>query len=149
LRLKFPNAKILIIGKRCPRDELCRLLLLGAQGVVAYDDLEKSLARAVDALWAGRLRVHPRVLERLAGRGTQGSNTGAKVGLDALTPRERLVVELLQQRLCNKEISTRLNISEATVKFHLENIFNKLGVHDRHLVAERATLSRPPKRLAP
>jgi len=143
LRLKFPNAKILIIGKRCPREEVCRLLILGAQGFVAYDDVEKSLARAVDALWAGRLWVHPRVLERLAGRGMQGSNTGARVGLGALTHRERLVVELLQQKLCNKEISTRLNISEATVKFHLGNIFNKLGLHDRHLVAERAALGRP------
>jgi DNA-binding NarL/FixJ family response regulator len=68
--------------------------------------------------------------------------------LEALTPRERLVVELLQQRLCNKEISARLNVSEATVKFHLENVFNKLGVHDRHLVADQAALGPLPKRLA-
>ena len=141
LRLKFPNAKILIVGERCQREEMCHLLILGAQGFVANDDVERSLARAIDALWAGRLWVHPRVLERLAGRGMGRSNTGAKVGLEALTPRERLVVELLQQRLCNKEISVRLNISEATVKFHLGNIFNKLSLHERHLVAERAALS--------
>jgi DNA-binding NarL/FixJ family response regulator len=148
LKLRFPNARVLVVGKRCARDELCRLLILGAQGFVAYDELKKSLARAVDALWAGRLWVHPRVLHRLAGRGTEGSSTGAKVGLEALTPRERLVVELLQQRLCNKEISARLNVSEATVKFHLENVFNKLGVHDRHLVADQAALGPLPKRLA-
>jgi DNA-binding NarL/FixJ family response regulator len=148
LRLRFPNARILIVGNRCRSDQLCRLLLLGAQGFVAYDDLAKSLARAVDALWAGRPWVHPRVLERLAGRGMEGNSTGAKVGLEVLTPRERLVVELLQQRLCNKEISARLNISQATVKFHLENIFNKLGLRDRHLVAEQAALGRPPGRLA-
>jgi DNA-binding NarL/FixJ family response regulator len=139
LRLKFPNAKILVIGKRCPKDELARLLLLGAQGFVAYDDLEKSLARAVDALWAGRLWVNPRVVERLVGRGMQGSAAGAKLGFEALTPCERAVAELLPHRLCNKEISARLNIREATVKFHLGNIFNKLGVHDRDLVADRLT----------
>jgi len=57
-------------------------------------------------------------------------------------------VELLRLRLCNKEISARLGISEATVKFHLKNIFNKLGVHDRHLVAEGATPRPYPERLA-
>jgi DNA-binding NarL/FixJ family response regulator len=72
---------------------LCRLLLLGAQGFVAYDDVERSLARAVDSLWAGRLWVHPQVLDRLAARGMQGSNAGAQVGSEALTPRERAVVE--------------------------------------------------------
>jgi DNA-binding NarL/FixJ family response regulator len=81
-------------------------------------------------------------------RGGQGSNAGARVGFEALTARERLVVELLQQRLCNKEISARLSISQATVKFHLANIFNKLGLHDRHLVAERAALAPPSRRLA-
>jgi len=115
LRLKFPNAKVLIVGNRCRRDELCRLLLLGAQGFVAYVDVEKSLARAVDALWGGTLWVHPRVLERLAVRGMQGSNAGAKVGLEALTPREQLVVELLHQRLCNKEISARLTIRAVSI----------------------------------
>jgi DNA-binding NarL/FixJ family response regulator len=42
------------------------------------------------------------------------------------------VLDLLQRRLSNKEISAALEITERTVRFHLVNIFAKMGVHDRH-----------------
>ena len=51
--------------------------------------------------------------------------------LDALTTREREVLELLSEGLSNKAIASRLGISEHTVKFHLSSIFSKLGVSSR------------------
>jgi DNA-binding NarL/FixJ family response regulator len=52
------------------------------------------------------------------------------------TPRVELVLGLLERRLGNKEIASALSISERTVRFHLANIFRKLGVHNRYSVAE-------------
>ena len=48
-----------------------------------------------------------------------------------LTPRERQIVALVAQGLRNREIATQLGISHNTLKNHLQNIFEKLGVHDR------------------
>ena len=49
-----------------------------------------------------------------------------------LTPREKQVMDLLlQQGLSNKEIGSRLHISERTAKFHLHNIFAKTGISGR------------------
>jgi DNA-binding CsgD family transcriptional regulator len=49
-----------------------------------------------------------------------------------LSPREKEVAALLERRLCNKEIGSALGICERTVRFHLGNIFKKLGVSDRY-----------------
>jgi DNA-binding NarL/FixJ family response regulator len=65
-------------------------------------------------------------------------------GSQNFTQREKLVVDLLQHRLSNKEIGTVLKISERTVRFHLANIFSKLGVNDRYSVVD---LARSRKRL--
>lgn len=48
-----------------------------------------------------------------------------------LTPRERVVLELLERGLANKVIGDRLGMSPSTVKAHVHNIFNKLNVHNR------------------
>jgi Response regulator containing a CheY-like receiver domain and an HTH DNA-binding domain len=48
-----------------------------------------------------------------------------------LTPREREVLDLVGQGLANKQISRRLNIKEKTVKAHLTNVFQRIGVSDR------------------
>ena len=56
--------------------------------------------------------------------------------IDQLTNREREVLELIAIKLYDKEISTRLSISTATVKWHLKRIYKKLGVHNRRKAAE-------------
>lgn len=55
--------------------------------------------------------------------------------LEGLTPRERQTVGLVREGLSNKQIARRLGIGEDTVKKHLQNVFAKLGVHRRALVA--------------
>jgi DNA-binding CsgD family transcriptional regulator len=59
-----------------------------------------------------------------------------------LTPQESIILSLLSRNLSNKEIGNRLRISERTVKFHLTNMFDKLGVRSRHALA-RFAMSLP------
>ena len=54
---------------------------------------------------------------------------------DALTPREREIINTLCQGHCNKMIARLLNIREGTVKVHLNNIYTKLGVANRTALA--------------
>src|SRR5438270_719609 len=55
---------------------------------------------------------------------------------NVLTDREGEVLQLLKHHLSNKEIGLKLVVSESTVKFHVANIFSKLGIHDRQSVLD-------------
>jgi DNA-binding NarL/FixJ family response regulator len=142
LRLRFPSARALLLGHPLPTEELCRLLFLGIQGFLAYDDVEAQLPRALRALAAGHLWVEPSVLEQYV----RYSNQLARLREEkshAFTRREKRILELVKRRLTNKEIGAILAISESTVKFHLSNLFAKLGVRDRHAVVEVASAHAP------
>jgi two-component system nitrate/nitrite response regulator NarL len=58
--------------------------------------------------------------------------------MDSLTNREREIVSALTEGLSNKGIGRRLNLSEGTVKVHLHNIYQKLGVKNRTALAALA-----------
>ena len=95
---------------------------------------------AVEAVSAGLAALAPETLAALLPPpapnadglpATPGSPPPAEPEGDALTPREREVLEMLAEGLSNKEIAWRMNISEHTVKFHLASVFAKLDVSTR------------------
>lgn len=95
---------------------------------------------AVEAVSAGLAALAPETLAALLSPpapnaeellATPSSPPSAEPQRDALTPREREVLEMLAEGLSNKEIAWRLNISEHTVKFHLASVFAKLDVSTR------------------
>jgi len=61
----------------------------------------------------------------------RGDNPSAGVPTEALTPRERQVLELLAEGLSNKGVASRLGISDQTVKFHVASIIGKLAAANR------------------
>ena len=95
---------------------------------------------AVEAVSAGLAALAPETLAALLSPpapnveellATPSSPPPAEPERDALTPREREVLEMLAEGLSNKEIAWRMNISEHTVKFHLASVFAKLDVSTR------------------
>jgi LuxR family maltose regulon positive regulatory protein len=56
----------------------------------------------------------------------------------ALTPKEREVLELLTRNLSNKEIGLAMQVGEATIKWHMKNLFAKLDAGTRKQVVQRA-----------
>jgi DNA-binding NarL/FixJ family response regulator len=75
-----------------------------------------------------RLLAHLRALER---RVSNKYATTPKISLNALTKRENEILRLVASGFSNKKIGETLLISELTVKNHLQNIFDKLGVQNR------------------
>jgi LuxR family transcriptional regulator of csgAB operon len=144
-RLRFPEGKALVVGRTLAPDELCRLLFLGVHGFVAYEDVEADLCRAVRSLAEGHLWVAREVLERFASYASGVAQLNRR-RLRAFTAREALILGLVERGMCDKEIAAVLGVSQRTVRFHLQNIFAKLGVHGRQGVAELARsgqLDRP------
>ena len=70
----------------------------------------------------------------------RGSHSRSVSGWDSLTPTERRVVSLVAKHLSNAEIADQLFVSTVTVKSHLTRVFAKLGVPDRHQLAEIAAV---------
>jgi DNA-binding NarL/FixJ family response regulator len=67
---------------------------------------------------------------------SQGTNSES--GLTTLTERERQIMRLVSEGLSNKEIGRRLSITDGTIKVHLHNIFQKLEISNRTVLAALA-----------
>ncbi|NJM07476.1 response regulator transcription factor [Candidatus Gracilibacteria bacterium] len=103
-----------------------RDLALRGWAVVSPEASADELRAAVIAAAQGMIVIPHALAERLFNpRALQDE------AIDALTPREREVLDLIGQGLPNKLIAAKLQISEHTVKFHISSIFSKLGAASR------------------
>jgi DNA-binding NarL/FixJ family response regulator len=141
-RTAFGDAPILVIGKRLSDEGLRGLVLHGVRGFIIYENVEQEICAAAEAVLRGRMWYPPQVLERCAmlSSALARRNWGER---GALSPRESEVIGLLQRRLSNKEIGCALGISERTVRFHLHNIFQKVGVQGRYGLVDFARDAGP------
>ncbi len=119
-------------GRR--KKQIVEALQLGARGVVLKDSATQLLLKSIHTVmsgeyWVGRESVSNLVqyLRNLV----QSSGEEAKQKKFGLTPRELEIVSAVVAGYSNKEIAEYFKISEDTVKHHLSNIFDKLGVSTR------------------
>lgn len=108
------------------QDMVERALQAGATSYLLKNVTAEELAAAVRAAHAGRSTLAPEATEALI----EATRERHGVGFD-LTDREKEVLNLLVKGLSNSELSEQLSISKATVKFHLTNLFAKLGAKNR------------------
>lgn len=134
LRRLAPATRILVIATRSADENVEKVLRAGASGLVAKDLDYETFLRAVRAvatgeIWANR-RAQALTLEYLT-----TSGAGLPEPRDQLTRREQQIVDGIARGLRNKEIARQLGISAKTVKSHLNNIFQKLGLEGRFALA--------------
>jgi DNA-binding NarL/FixJ family response regulator len=142
LRERHANAKFVILDEEQTSEQTVSLLALGVHGFVSYAQIDKQLLQAVDRVARGELCFSSNVLEAYARRSIASLNAVEHLPTgQAITQRESQIVELVKRRLSNKEIGAVLNIQESTVKFHLSNVFSKLGVNRRSELQDKGQLS--------
>jgi two-component system, NarL family, response regulator YdfI len=105
------------------------MLQQGVKAVLPANMTGPQIAAATQAAAAGLLVLHPSEAEILLQM--HPTNEVREVLPEALTPREIEVLRLLAEGVGNKEIASRLGISEHTVKFHVASIMGKLGAASR------------------
>jgi len=134
LRVDCQNAKFLVLDHEKSREEIVRLLFMGAHGYVPHADVSSTLVRAISLVAVGHFWVPPEALHDFL------SEVGSVLRKDArarqvTTRREDEILELVRRRLSNREIADILQIRVSTVKFHLSNILSKLHARNRHDLA--------------
>lgn len=121
LHREFGPVPVLVLTTYGADEDIYRAVQAGASGYVLKDMPLKRVVEAIRALHAGRQYFPTEIASRLAERLRQS----------ILTPREFDVLQMIAEGRSNKEIGSALGIVEGTVKIHVTNIINKLGVADR------------------
>ncbi|MDF5731853.1 MAG: response regulator transcription factor [Rhizonema sp. PD38] len=103
----------------------------GVRGILTQASTELEILAAVEAVASGLVVLHPDVVESLLPLKESSLREAMANPVQALTPREIEVLQMLGFGLGNKAIAKRLSISEHTVKFHVSSIFQKLSVSTR------------------
>lgn len=101
----------------------------GVNGLVLKHDAPDSLIACLDEVRHGGRWIDRKLLQRALDHATGKELDGSP--FERLTPREQEIVRLAGENLRNQDIAARLKISEGTVKVHLHNVYEKLGLTNR------------------
>lgn len=127
-----PTTAVLILSAYDDDRYVLGLLEAGAAGYLLKSATAQEVIHAIRAVHSGEAVLHPAIAGRLLSR---AARSPARVvpphGGEFITEREIEVLRLAARGLSNKEIASQLVLSVPTVKAHLVNIFNKMGVGSR------------------
>jgi DNA-binding NarL/FixJ family response regulator len=122
------RAKIIVLADHAGDAEISKALKKGALGYICKDVSPDELIKAVRVVSAGRKYIPSEIAAVLS----------ENIGQEELTNSEQRILQMIVGGMSNKEIAFALDISENTVKTHVKNIFDKIGVSDRTSAATLA-----------
>ncbi|MET9290794.1 response regulator transcription factor [Streptomyces sp. NPDC003077] len=132
LRSKIPGLACLMLTSFDDDDALLDSILAGAAGYVLKQIRGSDLVAAIRTVASGQSMLDPATTTRLmSSLRAEGEPSPEDEQLAVLSPREREILALIGDGLTNREISTRLFLSEKTVKNHISRLLAKLGVERR------------------
>lgn len=123
-----PKAKIIVLAEHAGDAEITKALRKGALGYICKDVSPEDLVKAIRTVNAGRKFIPGDIAAILS----------ENIGQEELTPAETNVLRMIVGGMSNKEIGFALDVTENTVKTHVKNIFDKIGVSDRTSAATLA-----------
>jgi|SRR5579859_7776752 len=128
VRADHANARFIVLTTYDGDEDIYRALQAGARAYLLKGMTVDVLLSTIRSVHAGKSCIPPAIAQKLAER----------MATEQLTHREQDVLEQIVRGKSNKEIGSELDISEATVKTHINNLLSKLGVADRTQAATAA-----------
>ncbi|HZQ28836.1 MAG TPA: response regulator transcription factor [Acidimicrobiales bacterium] len=122
--LEQPEARVVILTSFSERERILDAIDAGAVGYLLKDSEPEELVKGVRAAARGESPLAAKAATAVLGARARASSP-------ELTAREREVLTLVAGGMANKLIARDLGISEKTVKAHLTNVFQRIGVQDR------------------
>jgi DNA-binding NarL/FixJ family response regulator len=129
----IPNANVIMLTVSDEEDDLFEAMKAGAAGYLLKEISIDEVAKSVRGVHQGQRLVTPSLATKLISEFAGISGRAPSRGVDApqLTPRELEVLRHVADGATNREVASRLGISENTVKNHVRNILEKLRLHSR------------------
>lgn len=124
LHERFPEIKILVLSSFHDHESVHAMLRNGAVGYLTKNTLAIDLVETIRTTFQGKMVFSPDIVEQLV-------SPPKTIDDFQLTDRELEVLVLLAEGLTNQQSAYKLSISQSTLKFHMANIFQKLGVQTR------------------
>ncbi|NUN03198.1 MAG: response regulator transcription factor, partial [Bryobacteraceae bacterium] len=130
------RTRVVVLTASDDKNEFVQAMKLGCSGIVLKQTAPELIVKSIRKVHAGEIWLDSNttaaVMRQFASPEDTGSAPGGKTReRSPLSAREREIVALVAQGYKNKEMAEKMFISEQTVKNHLHNIFDKLGVSDR------------------
>ncbi|MEM9304056.1 MAG: response regulator transcription factor [Pseudomonadota bacterium] len=116
-----PQARIVVISSFDTDEEIYRVMKAGARGYLLKDDRPDTIVDALRRVLQGQTYLAPDLAGKLASR----------LGNEGLSDRETEILTRVAEGQSNAVIAREIHISTSTIKFHLNNIYGKLGVSSR------------------
>jgi DNA-binding NarL/FixJ family response regulator len=152
LRAAMRNLRIVMVDMDPDEEIFLSAIRAGVVGYILKDASATEVAGTIRSVAAGKAVCPPSLcmaLFRFVGQQPRASIANSWRSDLGLSRRELETVELLQQRLTNKEIALRLNLSEQTVKNHVHHILRKVGASNRFNIVQVCLNKRGALELAP
>ena len=126
IKRRWPVVEVVAVTSFLDEDKIRGALEAGATGYLLKDADACDVADAVRAAVTGEMRIDP-----AAAKALRAALRAPKAAAENLTPRERDVMLLIADGATNRQIATRLGVSERTAQTHVSNILTKLGLASR------------------
>ena len=133
-----PDLRAIVLTTYDDDEAIYEAIRAGARGYLLKDVRPRDLVRAIRRVHAGGSLLQPVVVERLLDRLGPEEPEDETPPIEALTPRELEVLQIMARGARNRDIAQELVISERTVKIHVANVIAKLGVTNRTAAVVRA-----------
>lgn len=130
--------RVVLLTAHLDEQQLVEAVRLDVAGMVLKEMAPRLLVECVRKVHAGERWLERHAVARAMERRVRRESEAQRLA-GLLTPRELEIVRLAAEGLRNREISTRLSITEGTVKIHLHHIYEKLGVNGRSQLILYAT----------
>ena len=128
IRAALPQTRVLILSSHSGEDFVRRAIRAGAAGYLLKGSLPAELAAAIAAIVAGNTYLSPSISHHvMSGLADAGQDASP---LDALTVRQREVLQMIAEGKSTKEIAFALELSVKTAETHRAAIMERLGIHD-------------------
>lgn len=147
LRLSHPQVKVIVLTSFSDQDHVLPAIRVGIKGYLLKDIEPEELVAAIRKVHNGQVELHSEAASHLMTLmatttlepmeisspepNTPSTASAAITGLELLTPREQEVLDLIALGMSNKEIASKLVITEKTVKTHVSHVLGKLNLTDR------------------
>jgi DNA-binding NarL/FixJ family response regulator len=133
LKKSCPDIKVLVLTMHSNEEYVYETLKAGASGYLIKRSAPRDLITAIKAAHKGEYFLSPSisgaVIQKFL-KHSDGDPAESNTGLNALTPREREVLQLIAEGLSNPRIADKLCVSLKTVKTHRANLMEKLDLHN-------------------